>query len=202
MTGKTATILGKTTSILRLIVLMSAALLILIPLGCKKKEKPPGPDAKAVGTCEVFDRLPEDILKPVDITYGDKYSDKAKFLGLTVRKLSPDKLKISYHWQLLNELGPYGKAFVVFTDKAGKQLSGNDHDLCEKRPFAELKGKFIKETYTVDILQTMVGKKIDIGIGIFSPDLNPDASRLKVTLAGKSSVTDNNTRALVEELNL
>ncbi|MBM4146296.1 MAG: hypothetical protein FJ240_08495 [Nitrospira sp.] len=167
--------------------------------GCKEKASAPAPSLappKNIGQCEVLDTLPDDIAKPVEVNFGDK----AKFLGITTQKSAQNKLAIYYYWQVLDQLGPYTEAFVIFADENDKQLSGNNHALCNKKPFGELKGKYIKEIYTIDIPQIAIGKKVNISVGIFSPDLKPENARLKIKSAGKTVITDNNTRAIVEEI--
>ncbi|MFZ3136759.1 MAG: hypothetical protein WA126_05125 [Thermodesulfovibrionales bacterium] len=168
--------------------------------GCKEKASAPAPSVappKNIGQCEILDALPGDIAKTVEVNYGDKI----KLLGITVNKQGNNKLKISYYWQLLNELGPYNKAFVILSDKNKKQITGNDHDLCENKPFTELKGKFIKETFMFGVPQSASGQKVDIGIGIFAPELSTNV-RLKITSAGKTPVDDVNTRAVIQEITL
>jgi len=166
-------------------------------MGCEKKQPSPSTAPKVNGQCEVFETLPADIAKKAEVMYGDKI----KLLGITVHKISENKLQVSYYWQPLNEPGPYNKAFVIFSDKSKKQLFGNDHDLCQSKPFTELKDKFIKETFMVGVPQSASGQKVDIGIGIFAPELTTDV-RLKVTSTGKTPLDDDNTRAIIKELNL
>jgi hypothetical protein len=168
--------------------------------GCKEKARVPYSVLlkKVVGTCEVFDKLPSGISKPVEVNFGNK----VKFLGISVNKESQSKLKMSYYWQIMGDPAPYNAAFVLFTAKDdNKQVMGNDHYFCQNHPFAELKGKFVKETYTVVIANPAVGKKIDIVIGIFEPKLETN-NRLKITSAGETPTMDNKTAAIVEELTL
>lgn len=192
MTKKNTTTFSKLNKIYLILLLL--AILIMALSGCKEKAQAPAP-VKVTGTCEVFDKLPNDIAKSVEVNYRDK----VKFLGITINKLSENKLKIFYYWQFMDELGPYNKAFVIFSDKDNKQLFGNDHDFCPNKPFEELKGKFIKETYVVDFPASAMGKKVNVGIGIFAPELKTDA-RLKITSAGKTPLKDVNSRAIVEEI--
>jgi hypothetical protein len=168
--------------------------------GCKGKASAPSPSVappKNIGQCEILDTLPGNIAKPVEVNYGDK----VKLLGITTNKQVDNKLKISYYWQPLNELGPYHTVFVIFSDKNDKQLFGDNHDFCQNKQFPEIKDKFIKETYIIGIPQSAEGNKIDVGIGIFSPEMKTDA-RLKITSAGKTPVRDVNTRAIVDQLSL
>jgi hypothetical protein len=163
--------------------------------GCKEKEKVTAP--KVATPCEIFDKMPKDIGKPLDVNF----KNKVKLLGITVDKASQNQLKISYYWQLIEDLGVYNVAFVHFSDSENKVLFQDDHDFCQKQSFQELKGKFIKETHTVNIPQSAIGKKIDIKIGIYAPSLKTD-SRLKIESAGGAPVDEDNTRAIVEKLNL
>ena len=168
--------------------------------GCKEKASAPAPSVappKNIGQCEILDTLPGDIAKPVEVNYGDKI----KLLGITINKRVDNKLKISYYWQLLGELGPYNRVFVIFSDKSNKQLFGDDHDFCQNQPLEKLKGKFIKETTIVYIPKSADGQKLDVGIGMFGPELKTDA-RLRVKSAGKTPLADANSRAIIEELSL
>lgn len=184
----------KWNSIFSVIVIFTISLLFM---GCEKKQPAPADSSKVIGQCEVFETLPTDIANKAEVTYGDKI----KFMGITVNKISENKLQVSYYWQVLNELGPYNKAFVIFSDKNKKQLFGNDHDLCQNKPFSELKDKFIKETFMVGVPQSASGQKVDIGIGIFAPELSTNV-RLKITSAGKTPLDDANTRAVIQESTL
>lgn len=170
-------------------------IIVLVLSGCKEKEKITKP--KASTACEILDKMPKDIAKPLDINFGNK----AKLLGITADRASQNQLKISYYWQLIEDPGVYQVAFVHFTDADNKVLFQDDHDFCQKQLFPELKGKFIKENYIVNIPQSAIGKKIDIKIGIYAPSLKTD-SRLKIQSAGRVLVDEGNTRAIVEKLNL
>jgi hypothetical protein len=198
MTKKNTTPFSQSNKIYLIPLLL--AILIMTLSGCKEKVEAPYSVLlkKIVGTCEVFDKLPSGISKPVDVNFGNK----VKLLGISVNKESQSQLKMSYYWQIMEDPAPYNAAFVLFIAKDdNKQVMGNDHYLCQKHPFAELKGKFVKESYTVVIANPAVGKKIDIAIGIFSPELETN-NRLKITSAGKTPTMDNNTAAIVEELTL
>jgi len=199
MTKRGATTFRKTKRIFHSSLLLSAILFVSLP-GCEEKAQSPYSVSlkKVVGTCEVFDKLPSGISKPVEVNFGNK----VKLLGISINKESPSQLKMSYYWQILEDPTPYNAAFVLLIAKDdNKQVMGNDHYLCQNQPFGELKGKFVKETYKVGIADSAVGKKIDVGIGIFGPELKTD-SRLKITSAGKTPTMDNKTSAIVEELNL
>jgi hypothetical protein len=167
--------------------------------GCskeKEQEKAKGTPYRASGSCESFDKLPGDIAKPVEINYGGK----VKLLGLTANKISPDKIKLSYYWQVLGDMGLYNVVFVHFTDAANTGLFGNDHDFCQRKPFSELKDKFTKETFTVNIPQSAKGQPIYIKVGIYAPEMQSN-NRLKIASAGKTPLDDGNTRAIVERIN-
>jgi hypothetical protein len=199
MTERGATKLRKTKKIFYFILSLSTILIVGLP-GCEEKAQAPYSVLlkKVVGTCEVFDKLPSGISKPVEVNFGNK----VKLLGISVNKESQSRLKMSYYWQILEDPTPYNAAFVLLIAKDdNNQVMGNDHYLCQNHPFGELKGKFVKETSTVVIADSAVGKKIDVGIGIFGPELKTN-SRLKITSAGKTPIIDNNTCAIVEELNL
>jgi hypothetical protein len=141
--------------------------------------------------------MPKDIGKPLDVNFGNK----VKLLGITIDKAPQNQLKISYYWQLIEDLGVYDVAFVHFTDKDDKVLFQNDHDFCQKRPFNELKGKFIKEVFVVDIPKSAAGNKVDAKIGIYGPTLK-DASRLQIKSSGGVPMDGNNTRAIVDKISL
>lgn len=147
-------------------------------------------DIKAVG-CQIFDKLPNDIAQPLEVNFGDK----AVYLGTTIEKRAENQLKISYHWQVKNDLGKYKQIFVHFTDNKNNPLFQNDHEFCENRSFEELKGKFIKDTHWVGIPQSAIGKEIDVKIGLYVPEEN--GPRLKVEPAGNTPADENNTRALI-----
>lgn len=199
MTERDATTFRKTKRISYFILLLSAILIVGLA-GCEEKAQAPYSELlkKVVGTCEIFDTLPSGISKPVEVNFGNK----VKLLGISINKESQSKLKMSYYWQILEDPTPHNAAFVLLIAKDdNKQVMGNDHYLCQNHPFGELKGKFVKETYTVVIADSAVGKKVDVGIGIFGPELKTDV-RLEITSAGKTPTVDNKTSAIVEELNL
>jgi hypothetical protein len=166
-------------------------------LGCAKEKEQKGQPYRVTGACEIYDKLPKDIEKHVDVNYGGK----VRLLGITANKVSPNKLKISYFWQILDDPGAYNVVFVHVTDKDNKPLLQNDHDFCGKRSFKELKGKFIKEPYVVDILPSAMGKDAYIKIGIYAPDLE-GTPRLKIESSGGLPTDDGKTRAISEELKL
>ncbi|MBS1232858.1 MAG: hypothetical protein H6R42_512 [Nitrospirae bacterium] len=161
--------------------------------GCSKEKSVETRGPSGAGACEVFDKLPGDVGKSVEVNYGNK----VKLLGISTNKLSPNKLKVSYYWQPQEDLGEYKQVFVHFTDAENKGLFQNDHLFCQK-PFGEIKGKIVKETYTVDVPQSAAGKEIEVKVGVYSPVAQSNA-RLKAESAG-TSVDDLNTRASVEKI--
>lgn len=191
-----ATILGKGKGVLCLILVFSVVMVAVIS-GCSK-EKATGPAvAGPVGTCDVLDKQPGDIKKPLEINYGNK----VKLLGITADKLSHNQLRVVYFWQPIEELGSYQHVFVHFTDTENKMLFQNDHAFCQKKSFSELKGKFVKESYMLNIPEAAAGKVGYIKIGIWAPDLK-SGSRLQIESRGIIPADDGNTRAIVEKLNL
>jgi hypothetical protein len=150
-------------------------------------------DIKTVG-CQILDNLPNDIAQPLEVNFGGK----VVYLGTTIEKRSENQLKISYYWQLKNDLGKYKQIFVHFTDKENNPLFQNDHEFCANRSFEELKGKFIKDTNCVGIPQSAKGKEIDVKVGLYVPEEN--GPRLKVESAGKTPTDEYNTRALVDKI--
>ena len=150
-------------------------------------------DIKAVG-CQILDKLPNDIAQPLEVNFGGK----VVYLGTTIEKRAENQLKISYYWQLKNELGTYKQIFVHFTDKKNNPLFQSDHEFCANRSFEELKGKFIKDTHWVEIPQSAKGKEINVKIGLYVPEEN--GPRLKVESAGKTPTDEYDTRALVDKI--
>lgn len=187
----------KSVKSLNAIFLLFFGLFIIFISGCEKKESVKEKPQRITGPCEVLDRIPEDLSKPLDVNFGGRI----KLSGITTSRVSPDKLKVTYFWQIINETDSYNEAFVHFTDRDNKVLFQNDHDLCQRRPFSELKGKFIKEPYVIEIPTSTVGKDIYIKVGIYAPDLER-APRLKIESAGGVPTDDDNTRAIVEKLTL
>lgn len=165
-------------------------------IGCEKKEAVKARPQRITEPCEVYDKLPGDIGKRVDVNFGNKI----KLLGMTIKKLPKDQLSVTYYWQLLNELDTYNAVFFHLTDKDNKILFANYHDICQRRPFSELKEKFIKEPSVINIPQSAKGREVYVKVGIFS--IEPDIGRLKVVSAGGLSTDDSNTRAIVERIAL
>jgi len=195
MPDKNGTTLRKAKT-LCVTILFLIGLVVIVLSGCEKKEASKLPLHRVTGPCEVYDKLPGDIAKPVDVNFGGK----VKLLGITINKLPKNQMNVTYYWQLLNELDTYDAAFVHFTDKDNKVLFQNDHDLCQRRPFMELKGKFIKEPYVINIPQSATGKEVYVKLGIFS--IEPNAGRLKIESSGGMPLDDSNTRATIEKFGL
>jgi hypothetical protein len=167
----------------------------LVLSGCKEKEKATAP--KVATPCEILDKMPKDIAKPLDVNFGNK----VKLLGITIDKLPKNKLQISFYWQPIEDLGLHNVPFIHFTDENNKVLFLTAHDFCQKMPFEKLKSKFVKEMYVIDIPQSAINNKVDVKIGIYAPTLKADF-RLKIISAGGFHVDDNNTRVAVEKLSL
>jgi len=148
-------------------------------------------DIKATG-CQILDKLPNDIAQPLEVNFGGK----VVYLGTTIEKRADNQLKLSYYWQLKDDLGKYKQIFVHFTDNENNPLFQNDHAFCANRSFEELKGKFIKDTNWVGIPQSAKGKEINVKIGLYVPN----GPRLKVESTGKTPTDENNTRALVDKI--
>jgi hypothetical protein len=162
-------------------------------LGCQREKAVPK-GAGLMSTCEVLDKLPKDISKTVEVNY----QDKIKFLGMTADKLPQNNLKISCYWQPSDDLGSYGRVFVHFVSADNKGLFGSDHDFCEKLQLGELKGKFIKETYTVYIPPSARGQEVSIRTGFYDP---VRGGRLKIESSSQGVyLDDDKTRALVDRL--
>jgi len=181
---------------LRAAVLCLVVLTVIVSSACEKKEAAKSHPQRVTGACEVYDKLPKYIAKPVDVNFGNK----VKLVGITINKLPEDKLSVTYYWQLLNQLDTYDAVFVHFTDKDNKILSQNDHDFCQRRPFSELRGKFLKEPYIVNIPQSSKGSEIYVKLGIFS--IEPNIGRLKIDSAGGLPTDDMNTRVTVDRVGL
>jgi hypothetical protein len=79
--------------------------------------------------------------------------------------------------QVTEDPGKYDTVFVHFRD-ADKIVFGADRPFCKQKPFAELKGKVIKETQLVNAPQPAPDKELNVVLGIYAPaDKN---ARLKV----------------------
>ena len=195
MPDKNGTTLRKAKT-LYVTILFLIGLMVIALIGCEKKEASKLSPHRVTGPCEVYDKLPGDIAKHVEVNFGNK----VKLLGITINKLPKDKLNVTYYWQLLKELDTYDAVFVHFTDKDNKVLFQNDHDLCQRRLFSELKGKFIKEPYVINIPQSAIGKEVYVKAGIFS--IEPNVGRLKIESTGGVPTDDLNTRATIEKFGL
>jgi hypothetical protein len=178
------------------LLIMSLIICVAVALSGCTKEKATGPKVVgSAGTCEVLDKLPKEVAKPLEINYAVAI----KLLGITVNKGSRDKLTVSYYWQPHDSLEGYNTVFVHFTNKNNQILFQNDHRFCPQRPFKELKGKVVKETFNVDFPQSAVGQEIFVKIGLYDPQ---GGGRLKIMSANGIRTDDSNSRAIVENLKL
>jgi hypothetical protein len=178
------------------LVTMSLIIFGALAFSACTKEKAGGPKVTGpTGTCEILDKLPKDVGKSVAVNYGGRI----KLLGITVGKVPQNKLKVSYYWQPIAELDPYKMVFVHFTSADNKGLFGNDHEFCQAKPFEELKGKVVKETFTVDFPASSQGQEIFVKMGLYDPIRG---GRLKIDSAGGLLTDDANTRAVIEHLKL
>ena len=120
----------KKTIYLMFLILTAIALVLS---GCKEKEKTTAP--KVATPCEILDKMPKDIAKPLDVNFGNK----VKLLGITIDKLPQNKLQISFYWQPIEDLGLHNVPFIHFTDENNKVLFLTAHDFCQKMQFEKLK---------------------------------------------------------------
>jgi hypothetical protein len=171
-------------------------LAIITFYGCAEKKE--GQPAQAVNPmCELVDKLPGDLAKPVEVSFGGK----VKLLGFAVEKPSKSQLKVSYYWRLVEDLGLSNMVFVHFVDADDKILFQGDHDFCQKRSFAELKGKLVKETQVINVPESALGKEVGIKIGLFAPT-PPNYERLKIVSVTGAGKDNDDTRAILEKLRL
>lgn len=117
--------------------------------------------------CQVLDKIPEDINKQMEVNFGGKI----KLLGISVNKMPESKsIEISYLWRVLQDISPYNKIFVHFTDSMGNILFQNDHDFCTEYSFhKKIENKFIKESFLIYIPKSLINSELDIKIGIYDP---------------------------------
>lgn len=158
------------------------------------KVTPPSESSMTPG-CETLDKLPDDLVKTFEVDYGDKI----KLLGVTFVKNSPTRIKLSCYWQPVGEPGIYNKVYVHFAGSDDAILFQADHDFCMKKPFSELQGKLLKETFYADIPQSAMGKEASIKIGIFAPSTT-NYERLPIISATGAERKDDNTSAVVGKL--
>lgn len=128
------------------------------------------------------------------------YDNKIKLSGIATKKLSQNQLEISYYWQLIKGLGTYKDIFVHFADASNNIIFQNDHRFCANRSFQDLKGKFVKETFVVNIPEQAKGKEITVKIGCYNPQ--PPGTRLKIESSGGAPLEDESTRATADRLSL
>lgn len=169
---------------------LSAICFLLVAIvfsGCTEKKELA---YKANPVCEVIDKLPEDVTKSAEISYGNK----VKLLGIKTETAAKNQIKISYYWQPIEDLGKHSEVFVHFVDADNNVLFQGDHPFCQKRPFVELKGKVIKETQVIDVPQSASGKEVAVKAGFYDPT-PPKYDRLKVEASTGVQADDSNTRA-------
>ncbi len=197
MMEKNIVMMRKKAGPIFLSLMLAMGLIALVLSGCsqeKTSQTPPPPtQAKGPNPCEILDKLPADIAKPLDINYGNK----AKLVGATFNRLSEKELQASYYWQPLDDLGQYNQVFVHFADVKNNLLFQNDHPFCQKRPFMEMQGKYVKETFRVSIPASAANKEGYIGIGLFAPDAK-GWPRIKIESAGEIRTDNGGTRAIIE----
>lgn len=188
-------VLSKASKSLCLIIL-SLLISVAVALSGCTKEKMPGktPLSKSTTTCDILEKLPSDIKK----NSGVNYAGKVKFLGIEIKKMPRNQLKVSYYWQLLDELGPYNRVFVHFTDQSNKPLFQDDHDFCPNHSSEEIRGKFIEESDTVVVPASALGKEVSVKIGIYGLSVG----RLKIAETGGMPTDEQQTRALVTKIKL
>ena len=160
---------------------------------CEEKDAAPKATGPA-GTCEILDKLPIDLAKPMEVNFDNRIN----MLGVTVDKVSKEKLSVSYYWRPMGVLESYNTVFVHFTDKNNKSLFQNDHPFCQQKSFEELKGKIVKETFNVDFPNNALGQEIFVKVGFY----DPKSGRLKIASANGIPTDDDNTRAIVWKFKL
>ena len=144
---------------------------------------------------ETLEGLPP---KP-EISVRINYGGKAELRGVTVQALPQGQLLMSYYWKFIEELPSY-KAFVHFRHAGNKILFQNDYLLYDARSRERYRGKFVKETYAVDIPPSVHGKEASMVIGLFTTD--GKGERLKIESSGETPRTDQDTGAIVARLRL
>jgi hypothetical protein len=194
VTKKDARHLGMSRKALYLVTVFSSIMVLLL-LACSKEKAMAPKVVGPVGTCETLEKLPKDVAKPFEISYGNKI----KLIGITTKKISPNQLGVSYYWQPMNDLTPYNVVFVHFVGADGKILFQNDHSFCPQKAFEELKGKVVKETFKVSFPKNADGQEISVRLGLYDPKV---AGRLKISSSSGIPTDEGNTRAIVESLKL
>jgi hypothetical protein len=147
--------------------------------------------------CALLDRVPSEIVTPLNINYGNRI----RLLGVTAGRMSQNRLKVSYYWQPVRELGIFNSVFVHFSGDDDKILFQGDHAICSPQPFEALRGKVIKETQFIDIPPEGTGKSVRMKIGMYDA-ISGSYERLKIEAAAGAGKDDNNTRAIVNKLRL
>jgi hypothetical protein len=119
-------------------------------------------------------------------------------MGIRTAHLPGNRLEVSYSWQVLGDLGGY-ISFVHFTGPNDDILFQNDHPIGPVRSYRELIGKYIQETYFVDIPPSAVNKEVQVKVGIFSPERG---DRLGVKSSGGAPPDDSKTSATAGKIRL
>ena len=177
------------------VIFSTISVFILCLAGCTKEKPAPPHETKGIA-CVFSEALPQEVAKPLDVNFDNR----VKLAGVTINKKSHEQFEISYYWQIMSDIGKYKKVFVHFADTSNNVLFQNDHDFCPKRPFEELKGKFVRETFLVFIPEAVRGREIYIKLGFYVPE--PDGPRMKILSAGNMQLEDENTSLIVEKVNL
>ncbi len=173
------------------------ALLILMS-GCTEEKKEETPNLK-IGPkflgCQVLDKFPEDINKQIEVNF----CGKIRLLGISANKNPESKsIEISYLWSVLQDISPYNKIFVHFTDSMGNILFQNDHDFCTDYSFhKKIENKFIKESFLIYIPKSFMDTELDIKIGIYDP-VNGKSCEIKSN--GGLPVDYGNTASIIKKV--
>ncbi len=196
MTKLLAEISGKGKALC--LIVLCLMILAITCYGCAEKKETASkePASKETVSCELLEKLPGDIAKPIQINYGNKI----KLVGVTSKKLSAGQWTVSYYWQPLDELGQFNQVFVHFVDTNNNILFQNDYPFCQKKSFMEMKGKYVKETYSIAVPQTAMGKESSLKVGIFALEAK-GLPRIKIESAEGGTKEDDSTAAIVDKLN-
>ncbi len=173
------------------------ALLILMS-GCTEEKKEETPNLKIEPKflgCQVLDKFPEDINKQIEVNF----CGKIRLLGISANKNPESKsIEISYLWSVLQDISPYNKIFVHFTDSMGNILFQNDHDFCTDYSFhKKIENKFIKESFLIYIPKSFMETELDIKIGIYDP-VNGKSCEIKSN--GGLPVDYGNTASIIKKV--
>jgi hypothetical protein len=144
--------------------------------------------------CEIYERWPKDFANPLELEYGGK----VKLWEVVFNQRFENRLEITYTWEVLDELGDY-ISFTHFTDMKNRILFGENHAIGEKRSYRDLIGKFIEETYFVEVPSATIGMEIFMKVGIFSP---VRGDRLAIRASRTLPLDESNTRAIIGKIRL